>query len=198
MDDLDIKRAVRDRYAGHATSATSCCSPTPTRAGADACCGSTGASLSEQLGYDADELAGIPDGADLGLGCGNPLAMLELQAGETVVDLGSGAGPEGAAWVPAERRRPHPDPQWHERTGPGEGAGHVEGPGTRELPGRLSIGGTGSVGRPARRPAARRCPSWQISPARSIRPPLPVPRCSTPCAAGGFGWRQSVPSGSRS
>lgn len=92
MDDLDIKEAVRDRYAGHATKATSCCSPSVTRAGAASCCGSTGASVSEQLGYDADDLAGIPEGADLGLGCGNPLALLELRVGDTVVDLGSGGG----------------------------------------------------------------------------------------------------------
>lgn len=92
MDDLDIKEAVRDRYAGHATKATSCCSPSVTRAGAASCCGSTGASVSEQLGYDADDLAGIPEGADLGLGCGNPLAVLELRVGDTVVDLGSGGG----------------------------------------------------------------------------------------------------------
>lgn len=92
FDETDIKEAVRDRYAGHAMSATSCCSPTVTRAGAASCCGSSGTSISEQLGYDADALAGIPEGADLGLGCGNPLAMLELHEGETVVDLGSGAG----------------------------------------------------------------------------------------------------------
>jgi SAM-dependent methyltransferase len=48
--------------------------------------------VSEKLGYKADDLAGIPEGADLGLGCGNPLAMLELEEGETIVDLGSGAG----------------------------------------------------------------------------------------------------------
>ena len=51
-----------------------------------------GAIPSDVLGYDASELAAIPDGADLGLGCGNPLAMLELREGETVVDLGSGGG----------------------------------------------------------------------------------------------------------
>lgn len=92
MDSVDIKEAVRERYAGHATKATSCCSPSVTRVQAASCCGSTGASVSEQLGYDADDLAGIPEGADLGLGCGNPLALLELQEGETVVDLGSGGG----------------------------------------------------------------------------------------------------------
>jgi len=92
FDETDIKEAVRDRYAGHATDATSCCSPSVTRAGAASCCGSSGSCVSEQLGYDADDLADIPAGADLGLGCGNPLAILELEAGETVLDLGSGAG----------------------------------------------------------------------------------------------------------
>jgi len=92
FDKTDIKEAVRDRYAGHAADATSCCSTSGTRAAAASCCGSSGASVSGELGYEADDLAGIPEGADLGLGCGNPLAMLELKEGETVVDLGSGGG----------------------------------------------------------------------------------------------------------
>lgn len=92
-DEHEIKQAVRDRYAGHATEATSCCTPSITRAGAASCCsGDAGATVSEQLGYDRDELADLPEGADLGLGCGNPLALLQLAEGETVLDLGSGAG----------------------------------------------------------------------------------------------------------
>ncbi|MDY0087427.1 MAG: arsenite methyltransferase [Coriobacteriia bacterium] len=92
FDEADIKDAVRDRYADHATNATSCCSPSITRAGLASCCGSSDQSVSERLGYDARDLAAIPEGADLGLGCGNPLAMLELKEGEIVLDLGSGAG----------------------------------------------------------------------------------------------------------
>ena len=92
FDKTDIKEAVRDRYAGHAADATSCCSTSGTRAAAASCCGPSGASVSGELGYDADDLADVPEGADLGLGCGNPLAMLELKEGETVVDLGSGGG----------------------------------------------------------------------------------------------------------
>ncbi len=85
-DPTVIKEAVRERYAGHATAGTSCCSP------ASSCGCDTASSTSEALGYDAAALAQIPEGADLGLGCGNPLAMLELAQGETVLDLGSGAG----------------------------------------------------------------------------------------------------------
>jgi arsenite methyltransferase len=91
-DDNEIKEAVRDRYARHATNATSCCSPSVARAREASCCGSQSASVSQHLGYSADELALIPEGADLGLGCGNPLALMELRDGETVLDLGSGGG----------------------------------------------------------------------------------------------------------
>jgi len=89
-DEQDIKEAVRDRYAGHATQGTSCCGPSAGKTASSCCCGSE--SVSEQLGYASDDLAAIPEGADLGLGCGNPLAMLELREGETVLDLGSGGG----------------------------------------------------------------------------------------------------------
>jgi arsenite methyltransferase len=84
FDEVEIKEAVRDRYAGHATAGTSCC------AGADSSC--CGTNTSQLLGYDSGDLAAIPADADLGLGCGNPLAMLELREGETVLDLGSGGG----------------------------------------------------------------------------------------------------------
>jgi len=92
-DSTDIKTAVRERYAGHATDGDSCCTTTP-RAGAASCgCAEAPAgTVSEALGYSAEDLAAIPDGADLGLGCGNPLALLDLAAGETVMDLGSGGG----------------------------------------------------------------------------------------------------------
>lgn len=90
MDEVDIKQAVRDRYAGHSARAESCCTPTKS----STCCGGNteSATIRSGLGYDAEELQSIPDGADLGLGCGNPLALLELKEGETVVDLGSGGG----------------------------------------------------------------------------------------------------------
>lgn len=59
------------------------------------CCGSTtddAASLSHALGYSAVETAAVPEGANMGLGCGNPQTIAKLKAGETVVDLGSGGG----------------------------------------------------------------------------------------------------------
>jgi SAM-dependent methyltransferase len=87
----DIKTAVRERYAGHATKGDSCCGSGARSS--SACCGSSPAETgSAALGYDATDLASLPEGADLGLGCGNPLAMLELREGETVLDLGSGGG----------------------------------------------------------------------------------------------------------
>ncbi len=81
-DPEDIKANVRERYAGFAAAGTSCCGPATSECG----CGSA------QLGYDPAELAELPEGADLGLGCGNPLAFTRLREGDVVVDLGSGGG----------------------------------------------------------------------------------------------------------
>ena len=87
IDPNTVRDVVRERYGAVAREkGSSCCSP--------GCC-SPGADASEQsqaLGYDADVLAGVPDGADMGLGCGNPQAIAELSTGETVVDLGCGGG----------------------------------------------------------------------------------------------------------
>jgi arsenite methyltransferase len=77
-----IRSQVRSAYAKVANGAGAC---------SVGCCGTTGAG-SMALGYSAEELAGAPEGADLGLGCGNPQAIAALRPGETVLDLGSGGG----------------------------------------------------------------------------------------------------------
>jgi SAM-dependent methyltransferase len=82
----DLVATVRDRYGRIAESGGSCCAPTTT------CCGSTPTGTSVGLGYTPADLDLLPEGADLGLGCGAPLEHLKLQPGEVVVDLGSGAG----------------------------------------------------------------------------------------------------------
>ncbi len=58
------------------------------------CCGTAGNSneISKQLGYSQDELNSVPEGSNLGLGCGNPQVIASINEGETVLDLGSGAG----------------------------------------------------------------------------------------------------------
>ena len=90
MDDVQIKEMVRARYGGiAAASETSCCAPA-----ASSCCGpeATSHDKARRMGYSEAELAAVPEGANLGLGCGNPQAIAAIQSGETVVDLGSGAG----------------------------------------------------------------------------------------------------------
>jgi arsenite methyltransferase len=75
-----VRTAVREVYGKAAEGAPvlGCCGPNP--------------GASKQLGYSAEELAAVPEGANLGLGCGNPQAIAGLEPGETVLDLGSGAG----------------------------------------------------------------------------------------------------------
>ena len=86
-----IVTEVRRRYAEIAVTGSACCAPQP-KAAAGCCGGSTTAGISQELGYSAGELAGVPQEADLGLGCGAPIGHLKLAAGETVLDLGSGPG----------------------------------------------------------------------------------------------------------
>lgn len=83
-----ILTAVRDNYGRIAESSSSCCGRS------SACCtpAEQAGPSSSRLGYAAADLITLPDGADLGLGCGNPQAIAALSAGETVLDLGSGAG----------------------------------------------------------------------------------------------------------
>ncbi len=88
-EEEEIKSAVRDAYSKVAKRETSiplnplkcCCSK-----------GDLADSISRAVGYNEEELASVPEGANLGLGCGNPTALASLKEGETVLDLGSGAG----------------------------------------------------------------------------------------------------------
>lgn len=87
MESREVREAVRERYGRKATGEDSCCEPT--------CCGggtSDAGALAGSLGYGAEDLASVPVGSNLGLGCGNPVALAELSPGEVVVDLGAGGG----------------------------------------------------------------------------------------------------------
>jgi SAM-dependent methyltransferase len=88
MDQKDIKEIVKEGYAKIAVQGGSCCGP------ASSCCGSADLAqdISSKIGYSEEELKSAPEGANLGLGCGNPVALASLRRGETVLDLGSGAG----------------------------------------------------------------------------------------------------------
>lgn len=83
----EIRQAVCQQYGLVAESEGCGCGPT--------CCGSTATTAdtaSQALGYSANETAVVPEGSNMGLGCGNPQAIANLKAGETVLDLGSGGG----------------------------------------------------------------------------------------------------------
>ena len=104
----EIREMVRERYGAIAEGAGGCgcgCGPAAgtkeegakgeaAAAGTSGCCGSGETSLAtmEQIGYSAEQAAAAPKEADLGLGCGNPLGFADARPGETVLDLGSGAG----------------------------------------------------------------------------------------------------------
>jgi len=80
----EVHKLVRERYGEIARAGTpvpegSCCAPKPS-------------AIAERIGYRAEDIAAAPEGANLGLGCGAPLVHAALQPGETVLDLGSGAG----------------------------------------------------------------------------------------------------------
>src|SRR6185369_17902074 len=86
----EIRKLVRDGYAKIAedTSSGAC-------GGGVSCCGSApqdANKLASELGYSVAELQALPDGANMGLSCGNPAALAALKPGEVVLDLGSGGG----------------------------------------------------------------------------------------------------------
>jgi len=92
----DVRNTVRDNYAKIAESGgnSGCCGPADS-----GCCGPdenfevpSAEQMSAFFGYSDAEMAAVPEGANLGLGCGNPQAIADMKAGEVVVDLGAGAG----------------------------------------------------------------------------------------------------------
>lgn len=86
----DVRNKVREGYSQIAQSdGSSCCGPS-------SCCGVDSADnatqLAQAIGYDVNDLTALPEGANMGLSCGNPVALASLRLGEVVVDLGSGGG----------------------------------------------------------------------------------------------------------
>src|SRR6266404_5539958 len=87
-DSENVRQAVREGYSKIAEKDGSCCSGV-------SCCGSNAqdsVQLARYIGYSAEELAVLPEGANMGLSCGNPNALASLKPGEVVLDLGSGGG----------------------------------------------------------------------------------------------------------
>jgi arsenite methyltransferase len=86
MKDQEAKRVVKERYGRVAEQSGSCCC-------SSSCCGTAKPEeIGRKIGYSEEELASAPTGANLGLGCGNPIALASIRVGEVVLDLGSGAG----------------------------------------------------------------------------------------------------------
>lgn len=87
----EIRSAVRENYGKVAASERAGCGCSPS-----SCCGTSNgvkvADISLSLGYSGEDVTAVPEGANMGLGCGNPQAIASLQPGETVLDLGSGGG----------------------------------------------------------------------------------------------------------
>lgn len=86
MKEEKIKRMVKEGYTKIAKNKNPCCVPS--------CCADAGLEekVSKEIGYSQEDLEAIPEGVNMGLGCGNPVAYASLKEGETVLDLGSGAG----------------------------------------------------------------------------------------------------------
>ncbi|HEX7363572.1 MAG TPA: arsenite methyltransferase [Dehalococcoidia bacterium] len=88
MKKEEVKKIVRQGYAQVAKSGSSCCAP-QTSCG---CSTNVATDISKRIGYSDQDIESVPEGANLGLGCGNPVALASLKEGEVVLDLGSGAG----------------------------------------------------------------------------------------------------------
>ena len=111
MEEKEIKKVVRNRYGSIARNSSSCCGPSSANVNpSSSCCGPNPTSsssessccrnindasfsnLSKVVGYSDEEINSVPEGSNLGLGCGNPLAHSSIKEGDVVLDLGSGAG----------------------------------------------------------------------------------------------------------
>jgi SAM-dependent methyltransferase len=88
MTEERIKKIVREKYGKVASERQSCCGPSSCGCGSP----SATSAISRKIGYTDDDLKVVPEGSNLGLGCGNPVALASLKPGETVLDLGSGPG----------------------------------------------------------------------------------------------------------
>ena len=88
MEKKNIRKVVREGYARIVKQGDPCCAP------ANSCCGSPDSAegISKKIGYTEEELKSVPEGSNMGLGCGNPVALASLKEGDTVLDLGAGAG----------------------------------------------------------------------------------------------------------
>ncbi|MCK5438811.1 MAG: arsenite methyltransferase [Gemmatimonadetes bacterium] len=107
IDAEQLVKEVKQRYAKIAAGReASCCVPASSSEStkATSCCGTTATEVSGGLGYKTDELQSLPEGANMGLGCGAPVDHLDLKPGEVVLDLGSGGGID--AFLAAKRVGP--------------------------------------------------------------------------------------------
>lgn len=88
MEEKNIRKRIREGYAKIARENSSCCAP------ATSCCVDTDriSTISKEVGYSEEEIKSVPEGSNMGLGCGNPTALASLGKGEIVLDLGSGGG----------------------------------------------------------------------------------------------------------
>ncbi len=84
LEQDQVRRQVQERYGAIAQKSGSCCGSN----GDDGVleCGTD----AERLGYSADDVVSVPEGSEMGLGCGNPTALASIKPGETILDLGSG------------------------------------------------------------------------------------------------------------
>lgn len=84
MEEEEIKKFVKKRYGEMAKTGVSCCQPCE--------CESSLIELGKRIGYSDKDLENVPEASNMGLGCGNPVALAALKKGDTVLDLGSGGG----------------------------------------------------------------------------------------------------------